>query len=225
MRHLLFQIAAPLMSFGSAGAKQERATDSHPSKAFALGLLGAALGKKRDDPWHDLSQTLGFAVLTVKPGVRLEDYHTVATPRGGDSYNTRREEAEASDYTVETWREYISDACFVLAVWGDFDLEGARDALVRPTFEIFAGRKSCPLSLPPAPEIFECDTLEEAFRQYVTRLYPALKPQKGPLPIHWEPHPHPGLDSARTYLRKDQIANRAKRLYRERTECEGVLSI
>lgn len=225
MKHLLFQIAAPFMSCGSPGAKQERATDSHPSKAFCLGFLGAALGKKRDDPWHDLAPALGFAVLTVRPGTRMEDYHTVATPRGTDSYPTRREEVEASDYTVETWREYLSDAYFVMAVWGDFDLDGIREALIRPTFEVFAGRKSCPLSLPPAPEILDCDSLDKAFQEYAERLYRPLKPEKGEmLLVHWEPHPNSGIKSARSYLRNDQIVDRRKRVYLKRTEHEGVFA-
>lgn len=224
--HLLFQIAAPLMSFGSSGAKQERASDSHPSKGFALGFLGAALGKKREDPWHDESSALGFAVLTVKPGVRVEDYHTVATPRGDTSYRTRREEAEASDYTVETWREYLSDGYFILAFWGEgTDLDEAREALVRPTFELFAGRKSCPLSLPPAPMTVTCDTLAYAFYCYGATLYPALRPENKPLVVHWEAHPESGLEAERSYRRKDQVLNRAKRLYCERVEYEGELTL
>lgn len=227
MKILLFQIAAHLMSFGSSGAKQNRMTDSHPGKAFALGLLGAALGKKRSDPWHDLSKSYGFAVLTIRPGHRMEDYHTVSTSSGDRSFNTRMEEVEASDYTVETWREYISDGYFVIALWDlkDADLDDAAEALVYPTFEIFAGRKSCPLSLPLAPEIMECETLSEAFRKYGQKLYPALKPQNRQCVLHWEPHPNPGIESARVYLRKDQIVNREKRLYRERSEHEGVLTI
>lgn len=215
------------MSFGSAGAKQERATDSYPGKGLALGLLGAALGKKRDDPWHDLSKGWGFAVMTVKAGHRIEDYHTVATPSSGNQYNTRLDEAEASDYTVETWREYISDGYFVIALWGlsDQDLEDAVSALVWPTFEVFAGRKSCPLSLPMAPEIVDCETLKEAFQKYSQKLYKELRPQDGQCAIHWEPHQNPGLESQRVYQRKDQIENRQKRLFRERSEHEGLLVI
>lgn len=229
MKHLLFQIAAPLMSFGSSGAKQERASDSHPSKAFGLGFLGAALGKRRDDPWHDQSAGLGFATLTVKPGTRVEDYHTVATPRGDTSYRTRREEAEASDYTVETWREYLSDGYFILAFWGEgmgTDFDEAREALIQPTFELFAGRKSCPLSLPPAPMTVTCDTLEVAFQAYYATLYPALKPDDTLLPVRWEAsHPESGLQMERSYQRKDQVLNRAKRLYGERVEYEGSLRV
>lgn len=228
MKHLLWQIAAHIMSFGNAGAKLERTTDSHPGKAFALGLLGAALGKQRADPWHDLSSGYGFAVMTVRSGHRLQDYHTVATPKKGGVFNTRLEEVEASDYTIETWREYISDGYFVIALWGltDLELEDAVEALTWPTFEIFAGRKSCPLSLPMAPEIIESETLAEAFRKYSMKLYPALyqKNEEG-FPIHWGSHPNPGVESARVYLRKDQVENRLKRLFRQRSEHEGVLAI
>lgn len=231
MKHLLFQIAAPLMSFGSAGAKQERPTDPHPSKAFALGLLGCALGKKRNDPWHGLSPEFGFAVLSVKPGVRVEDYHTVATPRGTDQYQTRRLEVEASDYTVETWREYLSDACFVIALWDQggigFDLGEYQEALIHPTFELFAGRKSCPLSLPPAPAILETGSLAEAFRDYYRdALYEALKPEGAVnLSVHWDYHAAVGIKCEEIHLRKDQIVNRAKRLYRERTEFSGFMEL
>lgn len=215
------------MSFGGAGAKQERGTDSYPGKGLALGLLGAALGKKRDDPWHDLSRSWGFAVLTVRPGHRLEDYHTVATPRGTVTFNTRLAEVEAADYTVETWRGYISDGYFVIAFWGldEVDLEETAAALVCPTFEIFAGRKSCPLSLPMAPEIVDCESLSEAFQKYSPKLYKDLRPKGKEFQIHWEPHQNPGIDSQRVYLRKDQIENRALRLFRERSEHEGVLAI
>lgn len=215
------------MSCGSAGAKQERATDSHPGKSLVLGLLGAALGKKRSDPWHDVSKSYGFAVMTVRGGQRMEDYHTVATPRKGLSFRTRLEEVEASDYTVETWREYLSDAYFVFALWGlsDEAYEEAKEALIRPTFEIFAGRKSCPLSLPPAPEVIEAETLAKAFREYGRKLYPGLKPSDPGCILHWESHPNPGVESDRVYQRKDQVENREKRLFRDRSEHESILTL
>lgn len=228
MKHLLFQIAAPLMSFGGAGAKQERGTDGHPSKGFALGFLGAALGKKRDDPWHDLSKDLGFATLTILAGSRLEDYHTVATPRGTDQYATRRQEAEASDYTVETWREYLCDAYFVCAFWGDsVDLGECQQALIHPTFELFAGRKSCPLSLPPAPGIVDEKTLALAFRAYckVALYKPLCEEEITHGDVRWDAHPDAGIDILRIHQRKDQVVNRAKKLYRERSELAGFLEL
>lgn len=225
MKHLLFQLSAPLLSFGSPGAKLDRATDSHPGKGFALGLLGAALGKKRDDPWHDLSKDWGFGSLTVRAGSRVEDYHTVATPRTKDPFPTRREEVESADYTVETWREYLSDGLFILAFWSDTaDFVEIAEALERPTFEIFAGRKSCPLSLPPFPLLFAESTLAEAFKLYAKTLYEPLRPKEGDaLQAYWGDHPDPGLESDRSSLRKDNVVNRQKRLFGQRVEFEGSL--
>lgn len=227
MRYLLFQIAAHLMSFGNGCAKQRRTSDAYPGKAFALGVLGAALGKTRSDPWHDFSKDFGFAVMTVRPGSRLEDYHTVSTVVGDKSFHTRLEEVEASDYTIETWREYISDGYFVIALWGlgDSDWDEAVEALIHPTFELFAGRKSCPLCLPLAPEIVESATLSDAFRKYGQKLYPPLKPKGTEFALHWEPHPNPGIESTKTVLRNDQILSRQKRLYVQRTEHDGILKI
>lgn len=231
MRHLVFQVAAPIMSFGSPGAKQERATDSHPSKGFALGFLGAALGKKREDTWHGLSSEIGFATMTIRPGVRMEDYHTVATPRGLDRYATRREEAINSDYTVETYREYLSDACFLIALWDatgvGFDLDEWGAALVFPTFELFAGRKSCPLSLPPAPLAVDSGTLHDAFKDYYDHvLYEGFRSKDAVnLAVHWDNHAEAGVKCDQIHRRKDQVANRAKRLFRERIEMSGYMQL
>lgn len=224
MNHLLFQLAAPLMSFGSPGAKIDRSTDLHPSKGMALGLLGCALGKKRDDPWHEKASGLGFGVMTVKPGVLLEDYHTVATPRGTDCYPTRRREVLASDYTVETWRSYVSDAYFVCALWGESaPLSDCGEALLHPVFEVYAGRKSCPLSLPPAPAMMDTESLREAFLLYAPFLYPGAP--DGPFEVHWEPHPNAEIGVRNIYARKDQVLDRARRLYVERKELEGVIEL
>lgn len=225
MRHLLFQMAAPLMSFGSPGAKLDRATDLYPLKGMALGLVGCALGKKRDDPWHERASNLGFGVMTVKAGHLLEDYHTVATPRGTDRYGTRREEVSASDYTVETWRSYVSDAYFVVALWGDsVDLDDCWTALREPAFEVYAGRKSCPLSLPMCPLIYgEQTSLKQAFLSYSSRLYPEAP--EGQFDVHWGVHPDPGLEVLRMYPRKDEVLNRAKRLFVDRVEYEGRIEL
>ncbi len=225
MRHLLFQLCAPLMSFGSPGAKLDRATDLYPSKGMALGLVGCALGMKRDDPWHERASHLGFGVMTVRPGHLLEDYHTVATPRGTDRYGTRREEVAASDYTVETWRSYVSDAYFVVALWGEsVDLWKCFDSLERPIFEVYAGRKSCPFSLPMAPMlIVDPPSLRQALLVYLDRIYP--EPPEGQFDVHWGVHPDPGLEVLRMYPRKDEVVNRAKRLFVDRVEYEGRIEL
>lgn len=231
MKHLLFQIAAPLQSWGNEHARQDRPTDGHPRKAAILGILGAASGKARSDPWHGTaSDAIGFAVAVLRPGQRLSDYHTVLTPKAGRAFDTRRDEVEASDYTVETRREYLSDAYFLVALWQRPDGPGAElemlsEMLTKPVFEIFAGRKSCTLSLPPAPLVVDVPTLFEAFQAYRGRLYPHLVPKKDlSCRIYWEDHPSVGLEAVGTAMRNDALVDRPRSLYRARREHEGSLT-
>jgi CRISPR system Cascade subunit CasD len=232
MKHLLFQIAAHAQSWGNEHARQERPTDGHPSKSAVEGMLGAATGMARSDPGHAaLAQALGFAVAVLKPGHRFSDYHTVLTPKAGRSFATRREEVEASDYTVETYREYLSDAYFLVVLWQKpegpgAELEALARALERPAFEIFAGRKACSLSLPPAPLVVDVTTLLEAFRAYRKRLFPPLVPEGAfTCRVHWEEHPSSGLESTGVQSRQDALVDRAKSLFRSRRENQGSATL
>lgn len=229
MKHLLFQIAAHAQSWGNEHARQDRPTDDHPRKSAVLGMLGAAAGKERSDPWHGgASLAIGFAVAVLRAGRRLMDYHTVLTPKAGRSFATRREEVEASDYTVETMREYLSDAYFLVALWQHpngpgAEIEALARALESPTFEIFAGRKSCTLSLPPAPLVMDVPTLIEALRSYRGRLYAPLAGEKeGPRRVYWEDHPSSGIERTAVKSRPDALVDLGRRLFRSRQENEGT---
>lgn len=230
MKHLVFQIQAPLMSWGNELARAERPTDGHPRKSAILGLLGAAMGKARSDPWHSQVQdALGFATMVIRPGVRIVDYHTVATPEGPRRYDTRKEEAEASHYTVQTLREYLCDAYFVVALWQvpsgpGVELEAFAHHLTYPVWEVFAGRKSCPLGLPTAPRIADVDTLETALADYTTLIFPPLKPEAREFGVYWEEHPSPGMEASSSSTRNDALVSRAKKLYRARVEFQGMIT-
>jgi CRISPR system Cascade subunit CasD len=228
MKTLLWQIAAPTQSCGNEHARQDRPTDGHPRKPAILGMLGAARGMARSDLGHvALAQAIGFAVAVLRPGHRFTDYHTVLTPKAGQFFATRREEVAASDYTSETYREYLSDAYFLVAIWQKPEGQGADlDALARalenPVFELFAGRKSCSLSLPPAPMVVDATTLLEAFRAYKKRLFTPLVPEGAfTCRIYWEDHPSSGLESTGVHDRKDALVDRARNLFRSRMEYEG----
>lgn len=225
----MFQIAAPMMSWGNDLAREDRPTDGHPRKSAILGLLGAALGKPRVDPWHAQAQAaLGFAVVVVRPGSRMMDYHTVLTPEGTRQYDTRRDEVEASDYTVQTHREYLCDAYFIVGLWQEpkgpgAELEAIARALEEPVWELYAGRKSCPFSLPLAPLVIDVPTLEEAFTKYKARMYQPLLPEELQLLVYWEDHPSTSLACAAVSSRNDALVSRSKRLFRARKENQGSL--
>jgi CRISPR system Cascade subunit CasD len=229
VRHLLYQVAAPIMSWGNENARSDRPTDDRPRKSAALGQLGAALGKVRADPWHQEAQAaLGFASVTLRAGDRMLDYHTVLTPTGPTRYATRREEVEASDYTVQTNREYLSDAYFLIAFWQHpkgpgAELDAIAAALEAPTWHIYAGRKSCTLSLPLSPIVLDVPSLEKAFEGFKTRIYRPLAGKEGPRPVYWEDHPATGLERTSIAQRQDALVSREKHLFRIRYENEGSI--
>ncbi|MGH3587151.1 MAG: type I-E CRISPR-associated protein Cas5/CasD, partial [Pseudonocardia sp.] len=101
------------------------------SKSAVIGLLAAARGIRRTEPIEDLLE-LTFAVRTEQRGQVERDFQTAAR-RG-----------ERTPISVST-RHYLADAVFLAAVEGKPDLlEGLLDAVRRPHFPLFLGRRSCP---------------------------------------------------------------------------------
>lgn len=148
---LLLRLAGPLQSWGSASRYGRRGTDPRPTKSGLIGLLAAAQGRRRSDPIEDLVG-LRLGIRTDQPGTLLRDYHTVS----GDRWPSKRlpvasggfRKKEAS--TQVTQRYYLSDAVFVAAISGAEDLiDGLADALRRPAYPPFLGRRSCPPATPP----------------------------------------------------------------------------
>lgn len=204
MRHLVFQLCAPMASFGTEGARMERPTDNRPRKSMVVGFLGAARGLKREDPWlATVSDRLGFATAVLGCGAPLSDYHTVATPPGTGTYMTRADELEESTYTIQTIRDYVTDFYGLVALWvrQDEDLEKLRIALEEPVFELFVGRKCCTLALPPAPEIVESESLADAFRSYGKVYQPLLKDSE--CLSFWDTHPNHGMIETGLFERLD----------------------
>jgi CRISPR system Cascade subunit CasD len=135
MSTLLLRLAGPMQSWGDSSRFSRRTTDHAPTKSGVIGLLAAAQGLRRTDPLEDLL-TLRFGVRIDQPGRIERDFQTaVATnPRTG-----KREALPLSH------RFYLTDAVFVAAVEGSDDLVGTlHDALRRPAFPLYLGRRSCP---------------------------------------------------------------------------------
>ncbi len=70
---LLLRFSAPLQSWGSESMYDRRDTDYIPTKSGVIGMLAAALGRKRDEAVDDLSR-LKFGIRVDRPGARLEDF-------------------------------------------------------------------------------------------------------------------------------------------------------
>ena len=173
MHFLLFTLYAPMGSFGEIAVGERRMSWARPGRSAVLGLVAAALGIERSDETthRNLESSLFYAVRTDAPGRPLLDYHTAQTPkvRRGRTFATRRQELEADDLnTVLSSREWRADAYFTVALWPRrseaVDLNEMADALQRPRFVLYFGRKSAPLGLPLNPEIIDTKTFMDAFQ-------------------------------------------------------------
>jgi CRISPR system Cascade subunit CasD len=132
---LLLRLAAPLQSWGVSSRFARRTTEAAPSKSGVIGLLAAAQGRRRTDPIEDLLE-LRFAVRVDQPGRALRDFQTAHTLDGQKAMPL-------------TQRYYLSDAVFVGGLEGDPELvETLAEAIVRPRFPLYLGRRSCPPTPP-----------------------------------------------------------------------------
>lgn len=152
MATLLLRLAAPMQSWGDASRFTRRHTRAHPTKSGVLGLLAAARGSRRTDPIEDLLH-LSFGVRVDQPGRLLRDFQTAIR------WSSPKRESMPLSY-----RYYLSDAVFVAGVSGDETLvAGLDEALRRPQFPPYLGRRSCPPSRPISMGVVEPD-VEAALR-------------------------------------------------------------
>lgn len=173
-----FRLEAPLAAMGDLAVGERRYGGERPAKSAIVGLLAAALGIQRaeEERLRALADGCGLAIRMDRKGIFLEDYHTVqaAPARRGRRPRTRREElATGKLETLVSRREYRCDCSATVMLWSRHGtgetLERFAEALQRPRFFLWFGRKSCPLSRPPAPHILEASTLSDAFRRFDER--------------------------------------------------------
>jgi CRISPR system Cascade subunit CasD len=177
--YLIFTIAAPMASFGGQYDPGERRNSAdRPAKSGVLGLIAAALGIERTEESRlaRLRDSLHFAVRVDDPGQPAFDYHTTQVPpaRRNRRFATRSGELAVPKTELKTilsTRGYRINARVSPAVWlcGDdapYSLDHIRDALIKPHFTLFAGRKAHPLMLPCAPRIIQADSITAAFARF-----------------------------------------------------------
>ncbi|MBL8754834.1 MAG: type I-E CRISPR-associated protein Cas5/CasD [Planctomycetes bacterium] len=151
----MLRLEGPMQAWGTRGRYSIRDTDAEPSKSGVLGLLGCALGMRRDDQdTLDQLRRLRMAVRVDRPGRIIRDLHTVGA-------GTFRGEPHSmwglKDKTVLTQRFYLVDAAFTVAVGGDDNalLDRIAAAVQDPVWPMFLGRRSCvpsePIFLAVAP--------------------------------------------------------------------------
>ena len=78
MQFLVFQLCAPMAAWGDTAVGEHRGSRDLPGVSALIGLLGAALGLRREDEAAHaaLRDHYRFAVGLVSSGQLLRDYHT-----------------------------------------------------------------------------------------------------------------------------------------------------
>lgn len=179
MSVLLLRLSGPMQSWGTDSRFDIRFTEREPSKSGVVGLLCAALGKPRQEQPGSGLPTLGelaalrMGVRVDQPGTLLVDYQTAGgTHRQGERYGVVNSAGKGLS-TVQSWRYYLADACFLVGLEGDDALLRRLDAaLLAPVWQLSLGRKAFvpgePLRLPDAGlgSRWWGMSLEQALRQY-----------------------------------------------------------
>lgn len=134
MNVLLLRLAGPMQSWGVQSRFTVRDTGLEPSKSGVVGLLCAALGRRRDEPVDDLAE-LSMGVRVDREGVMVRDFHTamnILTAGGG------------LKATEPSNRYYLADARFLVGFAGDdlHLLHCLHTALHDPHWPLCLGRKA-----------------------------------------------------------------------------------
>lgn len=227
--YLLFRLYGPMASWGEIAVGESRHSASHPSRSALVGILGAALGLERDDDagQRALSDGYRFAVKVESAGSPLRDYHTVQAPgtRKNIKYRTRAQELANRHVlgTLLSEREYRCDALAVVAVEAldaaRWTLESLAEALRRPVFPLYLGRKSCPPALPLAPKIVQAAGLREVFAKWPSPWnLSALRLRPEDVRYCWEDGMEAGMAPDMQTMRLDQPLSRRRWQFAPRRE-------
>lgn len=234
---LMITLIAPMASFGAAPGNTKRGTEARPTKSALLGLLGAALGLRRDDWQAQEALAAGYQVATRTraAGGLVRDFHTYQSlnQTSKPPPQTRVEALSRLDKleTTVTERYYRADvaydAAFRASPTARWSLNALAAALKRPVFTLYLGRKSCPLSWPLDPEVTPPSSLMVAFARREAALVErgeglgraarALRLASGEIAVE-DPSWAPAGATMRREMRRDQPGDRQRSHFGERAE-------
>jgi CRISPR system Cascade subunit CasD len=148
--HLILKLQGVMQAWGEHSFEGLRPSTNFPTRSAMVGLLAACLGIDRNDRQQQqaLTDSILYAVRqddTDHQVIKMTDYHTVKDARedyiGLKSHNT-----------IVTQREYLLDALFTVAVWSAdnavYTLDQLQEALCKPHYTPFLGRRCCPITRP-----------------------------------------------------------------------------
>ena len=143
MNVLLLRLVGPMQSWGTQSRFTIRDTGLEPSKSGVIGLICAALGRRRKEPVNDLA-VLRMGVRIEREGKMESDFHTAlhVIKASGDP-------SKPGEAVIST-RFYLADADFLVGLEGeDLNLLMEIDrALQAPRWTLYLGRKAFPTGKP-----------------------------------------------------------------------------
>lgn len=169
--YLVLRLYGPMASWGLPAVGGDRPTAGQPTRSAMLGLLGAALGIKRENEkaLSDLQQSVSVAIKQCVPSSILRDYHTSQVPSKNKSFVHRNRKSELGEQNLNTIlssRDYRCDGLWIAAIsltkTAKFTLADLQSALLKPVYSLSLGRKSCPLAAPLMPTVVEAETIKQA---------------------------------------------------------------
>jgi CRISPR system Cascade subunit CasD len=233
--YLLFRLYGPMAAWGDIAVGDFRPSFSHPSKSAVLGLVAAALGIRRDEEavHQTMATSYGFAVRVDAAGSPIRDYHTAQVPPAGSGHRrktfaTRKDElavAREDLRTILSSRDYRCDSLHTVCLWtvGDsspYSLAQFKAALMKPTFSLYLGRKSCPLALPLQPQVVQASDLREAFHtaRFEDTIFLNSLPSSETVNVYWEGAEADGYTAVHTIERRDSPLSRRRWQFAVRSE-------
>lgn len=193
---IFLRLEGPLQAWADNSKMLMRRTKEAPTKSAVLGLICCAKGLSRKEAQEHLPElnALVMGVRIDRAGTRRLDYHTVGAGYGILSAKGEiKKTASTKEYeTLISRREYLCDASFIVALQGAPEaIRKIADALSRPKWPPYLGRKSCPPSAPilvtrksidgkNEPDVGSFDNVEQALIS--RRMHPRTKKE---LPRDW----------------------------------------
>ena len=165
---LVLRLEGVLQSWGEHSKWDYRDSALLPTKSGIIGLIGCAMGIERGErQLVELSECLRLAVRVDRPGREVVDFHTVQSKNLLNAQGKHR--GKQGEYsTLVTYRTYLQDACFTVAITGEkYLLEKIEQAFWHPKWPVYLGRKSCVPSCPVCVGLTEeYGSLSQAMRGF-----------------------------------------------------------
>lgn len=200
-RYLAIKLKGVMQAWGGHTYEDLRHSELIPTRSAVLGLLAGCLGIDRSDTstLEKLSASFLMAVRIDSEPKRIIDFHTVM--------KARKVDGKPNDNPVVSRREYLCDAAYTLLLQvkegSAYSLEELEEAINRPVYTPFLGRRSCPISRP----LFESFVSGRGFKD----AFALIEPIGGVIYSEERLHDHDAVWRLRdgpVYARKRQFASR-----------------